>query len=733
MLSGVVAVVGLLHGGCDCNPDLFDPPGDGFLRVYVELVPGDAEVEVGEISMTLSRADVVIEDPVTGDAHIHTIEEGDQEVTIAGAASGVPLLVLAAAVPAGFIRQVRLVVSDASVLLIDASGEVELRGVKVPSGHQTGIKLSSRSDALLEELEFLSILGTIDLGHQLVFAPGNDIHFKPVIPGSVLDRPALHDYLEPAEVMVNVGTRSFPITGRSVERAKVFDTETLRFRNLVIDAATGLPVSFSELRLDEDAAWRARSGALHPAFASRLEARAPDELVDASVWVETPPAAPLLTDASTPEDWDADHAAYVAARQADNAGAVDALVEAIEATGAAIVSVEYHPPKIGVTATRQALEAIAFLDGVSRVFDRAEQERLAADAAADMVQEPLHFAHALGSGTNLRIAIVEPNACIRDDHDDFALVTFEPTAGLAGRCYDPDDRVRTADKHSTNVAGALATARGLDNPNEPTRLVGLFGGRLFESFVLNQTVLERNPHLINRSVVIAEDRAHVEDSVAFMDRIFVANGSGRFGLPDGEIARCFPHNSLCVGGYIHDDTIGVGKFFDDKWGGSLWENNPATGREEPKLVGATLQLLADVDAPTNDRDRVTGTSFATPSLVGFAALVTANFPSKVLGDPTLLRAVMLASASHPIEDFPGEDRFIPSFSDGIDDRTGFGVPRGTGPLVSSVATTSFRDTSTATRTSTRTACSRPRSSFRPRSEIRCGSRSAGINVRIPRR
>jgi hypothetical protein len=355
MLSGVVAVVGLLHGGCDCNPDLFDPPGDGFLRVYVELVPGDAEVEVGEISMTLSRADVVIEDPVTGDAHIHTIEEGDQEVTIAGAASGVPLLVLAAAVPAGFIRQVRLVVSDASVLLIDASGEVELRGVKVPSGHQTGIKLSSRSDALLEELEFLSILGTIDLGHQLVFAPGNDIHFKPVIPGSVLDRPALHDYLEPAEVMVNVGTRSFPITGRSVERAKVFDTETLRFRNLVIDAATGLPVSFSELRLDEDAAWRARSGALHPAFASRLEARAPDELVDASVWVETPPAAPLLTDASTPEDWDADHAAYVAARQADNAGAVDALAEAIEGTGVAIVSVEYHPPRIGVTATRQPL------------------------------------------------------------------------------------------------------------------------------------------------------------------------------------------------------------------------------------------------------------------------------------------------------------------------------------------------------------------------------------------
>jgi Subtilase family len=67
-----------------------------------------------------------------------------------------------------------------------------------------------------------------------------------------------------------------------------------------------------------------------------------------------------------------------------------------------------------------------------------------------------------------------------------------------------------------------------------------------------------------------------------------------------------------------------------------------------------------------------GTSFSTPFVVGTAALLMANFSQYLVGNPTLTRAVLLASARHT---FAGQPP-VPLFNDGIDDRAGAGAPRG---------------------------------------------------------
>jgi hypothetical protein len=216
----------------------------------------------------------------------------------------------------------------------------------------------------------------------------------------------------------------------------------------------------------------------------------------------------------------------------------------------------------------------------------------------------------------------------------------------------------------------LAAARG--EPGGEWKFAGLFAGRVFESETFGESVLARNPHFVNISTK-GGGSARRFDQAVFQDRIFVAKGAGNDSL-DG-IADCRSYNSLCVGGYGHLSTLGPGEFDDDVHRGS-WVNDPDSGREEPDVVGS-YSANVPVASGTVGHDNSTGTSLATPSVLGFAALLVASHRSKLFGDPTLLRAVLMASALHPTEDSDAPDAPpVPNFNDGIDDKFGLGAPRG---------------------------------------------------------
>jgi subtilisin family serine protease len=178
--------------------------------------------------------------------------------------------------------------------------------------------------------------------------------------------------------------------------------------------------------------------------------------------------------------------------------------------------------------------------------------------------------------------------------------------------------------------------------------------------------------------------------------VFIANASGDPGSgplvgPCQNTAFCYSYNSVCVGGYFHNRTVGPQYFADDitPWN-SGWVNYQ--GREKPDLAGPSDAMLpvwcdpastmpgaahpCDVATgvlfPNHAWEEWSGTSFAAPFVVGTAALMMENFPQYLINDPTLTRAVLMASASHS---FPGSPN-VPIYSDAIDDPPGAGAPRG---------------------------------------------------------
>ena len=111
--------------------------------------------------------------------------------------------------------------------------------------------------------------------------------------------------------------------------------------------------------------------------------------------------------------------------------------------------------------------------------------------------------------------------------------------------------------------------------------------------------------------------------------------------------------------------------YSDDFPVERYRNDPKTSREKPDLVGPVGGYFPAWNK-TNEYDPNSGTSFATPFVVGTAALLMANFGHEVADNPTLMRAVLMASASHSFPNLP----HVPVYSGNVDDQAGTGAPRG---------------------------------------------------------
>lgn len=454
---------------------------------------------------------------------------------------------------------------------------------------------------------------------------------------------ALDPYVLESEEVVTVQSTDYELSGTTLLQSKVFSTETGELRDVVIDQASGAFTSIALARAEEERRWREVHGALDLSLVEHLQTLQPDQVVEIVV---------LPIDTATTES----------VKGKKFKSPLEATRSALRKAGFRNATAYPEAGHVRVSASGGDIRSIvAFLPEVAAAYPWEEPATLGLKAAKDLIQAPLVPAHADGFGSDMTIAVYEPRACINRNHPDFQFVTFDERIGFESNCETGTEGV-----HATPVAGMLAASRSGDD----TETIGLFRGHLFDvesgSF---DSMIDRNPDFINISATTTAVGARSLDEAVYKERIFIANGSGN----DSELARCYSYNALCVGGYFHKNTVGRGQFVDDTAIGS-WLNDPESGREEPDVVGPFSVVSAKALGFGHTSEN--GTSFATPAITGLAALLTANYRSELERDPTLLRAVLMASASHPINNPVVAAPQVPDIDDAIDDRSGAGAPRG---------------------------------------------------------
>lgn len=124
---GMFLAVGLVSGCGDGSTGIED---GGRMTVLLTDAPFPFEL-VAEANVVMERVDVV------GEFGVETIAEGEQAFNLLDLQNGVTAQLATATLPEGPIEQIRLIVSEASVVLVDET----TFDLFVPSGAQTGIKI----------------------------------------------------------------------------------------------------------------------------------------------------------------------------------------------------------------------------------------------------------------------------------------------------------------------------------------------------------------------------------------------------------------------------------------------------------------------------------------------------------------------------------------------------------------------------------------------------------------
>jgi Subtilase family len=419
----------------------------------------------------------------------------------------------------------------------------------------------------------------------------------------------------------------FEETGVRVVRSKVVDHAKGELRDVTVDALTGQPVDYDALRGAEMHARRVKYGAFTPSFAARVAGRA-DASLTADVLAELGPSA-LEGEALK--------------RELEHAGArvlrMDGTLASIEAS-----------PSVLQTLSRDTR--------IASIEARQEKIPTSITAAKDLGEIGLEWPHLFGIGSDLKIAVVEPNVCIRRTHQDFRWVTFDsPPSGCSLQ----------NGAHSTAVAGVLAAIRMIDGQ---WMGAGLFRAHLIESDV-NSGGLAPDPDFFNMSATHSPIEVRTLDEAVYLKRttMFAGSANSDSGVSG---ATCSAYNLTCVGGYGMNGT--PENFTDDVHATSAMWQNPPNGREEPDLVGPMGVTTAGWNA-NDSYQSWGGTSFATPAVTGLAALLVAKYRTQLGRQPTLMRALLSASAIvHPVND--GDGTRIPIIGDSVDDRAGAGAPNG---------------------------------------------------------
>lgn len=143
MTAGLAACLLALGGLMACESSVGPADGPGQFTVLLTDAPFPFEL-VAEANVTIGRVDVV------GEEGAQTLAEGEQTFNLLELQNGVTAALGSVEMPEGPVHQIRLIVTDASVVLVDEDETDDVPGqtfdLFIPSGAQNGLKIQLDAD-----------------------------------------------------------------------------------------------------------------------------------------------------------------------------------------------------------------------------------------------------------------------------------------------------------------------------------------------------------------------------------------------------------------------------------------------------------------------------------------------------------------------------------------------------------------------------------------------------------
>ena len=479
----------------------------------------------------------------------------------------------------------------------------------------------------------------------------------------LLDVAAKREGVEASRLeLLKSATVELPLTGRHVQTAKVLNTNNGQTFTESIDDQ-GQDVEFSTLQAEEQRAYRAHYGKLHPKLHKKVEDLRGDQKIKVAFWLN--PTEDL--EAQDPRDGRSNLSreevdALVARRtdqvKAATSRATEGLTRALQRAGHVVDRRGEAAPIVFATLPAGLVKQFAERPDVQVAYLAQDEEyKDHMNIAGPSIKADKLWALGI-NGTGARIAIIEDS---RVDFNNSCLSSHNLGTRVPN---DPN-----VDDHATACAGIAASTHNNFSGIAPG--AGIYSANIvsYVNFANIDAAMDaawQNTDVSNNSWGLdgcGYDGSvnvwgrHADYIVRYIwDTVTASAGNNGFCTSKGYVNSVGSgFNTIAVGNY--DDSGTIESFDNVMSPTSSWEDPISLhgDREKPEVAAPGVNIKTTITSPNfncNNDEIGSGTSFSAPAVAGLAAdLMQVNPSLRVF--PESVKALIMAGATDNVEGAPG--------------------------------------------------------------------------------
>jgi len=202
LIAVLLGAVGIFAGSMtSCNRD------NGMGRLQVKLMDAPSPYDFDAIYLDVTGVEVNIESE-GAEGKWFVLSTGAGVYNIMSLVNGSDVLLANAELPAGQLKQVRLILGDGNTIIVEGISH----RLVIPSGDESGLKINVNET--IGEGDELTLMLDFDAAHSINVQGNGGYHLKPVLRGVILERTgSIHAIVAPVDGSVAVfasnGTTSF--------------------------------------------------------------------------------------------------------------------------------------------------------------------------------------------------------------------------------------------------------------------------------------------------------------------------------------------------------------------------------------------------------------------------------------------------------------------------------------------------------------------------------------------